>query len=74
MVITLGPDLESALQDAAHKQRVAPEVLVFKALRERFLTSAPLPPQDEWELQLLTAATDCGVSLPDAALSREELY
>ena len=37
MTITLGPDLESALNDLAHKQGVTPEVLAVNALRERFL-------------------------------------
>lgn len=30
--------------------------------------------RDSWEQTLLSAAKDCGVSLPNAALSREELY
>jgi len=34
----------------------------------------PFEPQDEWERGLLEAAIDCGVSLPDSAFSREELY
>lgn len=74
MVITLEPDLESALNDLAHKQGVAPEVLALDALRERFLLPALLQPRDEWERRLLAAATDCGVTLSDAALSREEMY
>jgi len=75
MVITLGPDLEAALSDVAHKQGVAPEVLALDALRERFLADAsPLQPRDEWERGLLAAARDCGVSLPDVALSSEGLY
>jgi predicted transcriptional regulator len=74
MVITLDPDLESALNDLARKEGVAPEVLALKALRERFLTAAALQPRDEWERGLLEAAQDCGVSLPDWALSSEGLY
>jgi hypothetical protein len=75
MVITLGPDLEAALSDVAHKQGVAPETLALDALRERFLASAlRLQPRDEWERGLLNAARDCGVSLPDSALSSEGLY
>lgn len=75
MVITLGPDLESVLNDLAHKQSVAPEVLALNALRERFLAPAlRIQPRDEWERGLLELATDCGVSLSDAALSREEMY
>lgn len=75
MVITVGPDLEAALKDQARKQGVSPEVLALEALREQFLEPAPqLQPQDEWERRLLGAASDCGVSLSDEALGREELY
>ncbi len=74
MVITIGPDLESTLNDLAHKQGLAPEVLALNALRERFLAAAPLQARDEWEKQLLGLARDCGVSLPDWAVSREALY
>jgi predicted transcriptional regulator len=73
MVITLGPDLEAALNELAHQQRVAPEVLAVNALRERFLATG-LQPRDEWERGLLEAARDCGVSLSDSALSSEGLY
>jgi predicted DNA-binding antitoxin AbrB/MazE fold protein len=31
-------------------------------------------PADEWERLLRSVATDCGVSLPNSALSREKLY
>ena len=75
MVITLGPELESVLIDLAQKQGVSPEVLAVNALRERFLTAAlRLQPRDEWERRLLGAATDCGVSLSDLAVSSEGLY
>ncbi len=37
MVITLGHDLEAALNDQARKQGVSPELLALDALRERFL-------------------------------------
>ena len=75
MVITLGPDLEAVLSDAARKQGVAPEVLAVHALRQRFLAHGlPPQPRDEWERGLLDAARDCGLSLPDSALSSEGLY
>jgi hypothetical protein len=75
MVITLGPDLEAALNELARRKGVDPEVLALDALRERFLVPAPpVQPQDEWEARLLGAATDCGVSLSDAAVSSEGLY
>jgi hypothetical protein len=34
----------------------------------------PIQPRDECERLLLGAATDCGVSLPHAAVSSEGLY
>ena len=75
MVITLGPDLEAALNDLARQQGVAPEVLALQALRERFLAPAlRIQPRDEWERRLLEAATDCGVALSHEAVSSEGLY
>jgi hypothetical protein len=75
MVITLGADLESALNDLASKQGIAPEELALNALRERFLSAAiRIQPQDEWERRLLEAATDCGVALSHEAVSSEGLY
>lgn len=75
MVITLSPELEAALSELALRKGVAAEVLALDALRERFLGTAPtIQPKDDWERGLLEAATDCGVSLPDWALSSEGLY
>jgi hypothetical protein len=75
MVITLDPQLTAALSEQARRQGVDPEILAVKALRDRFLSpAASIQPQDDWERRLLSLAKDCGVSLTDAALSREELY
>ncbi len=74
MVITLGPELEAALNEQAREKGLAPEMLALNTLHERFLTAAPPTPQDEWERRLLGLAKDCGVSLPDWALSREAIY
>ena len=75
MVITVGPDLEAALNELASKKGVAPEVLALNALRERFLAPVqPIQPRDDWERRLLGLAIDCGIVLPDSALSREALY
>jgi hypothetical protein len=75
VVITLDPELEAALTQAALRRGVAPELLVLDALRQRFLHSAALAvAHDEWELRLLGMARECGVSLPDAALSMQALY
>jgi hypothetical protein len=73
MVITLAPDLASALADEARHRGVAPDVLANDVLRQRFLASS-IHPRDEWERDLLTAATDCGVSQSNEAVSSEGLY
>ena len=75
MTITLPPELAAVLSEQARRRGVAPEALALDALRQRFPPAlADLEPRDEWERRLLEAATDCGVSLSDEALSREELY
>jgi hypothetical protein len=74
MVITLEPELDAALREVARRQGVTPETLAVNTLRERFLTAALLQPRDEWERGLLAAARDCGVSLPNSAVSSEGLY
>ena len=75
MVITLPPELEAALTDLARRQGVEPETLALDTLRERFTSPvATILPRDDWERQLLGLAMDCGVSLSEVALSREELY
>jgi hypothetical protein len=74
MTLTLEVDLAAALNEQARRQGLAPEVLAVNALRERFLAAAALQPRDEWERGLLEAARDCGVSLPNSALSSDGLY
>lgn len=75
MVITVGPELERALLEAAHREGTSPEALALEALRKRFPPKDPrLEPRDEWERRLLAIGTDCGVSLSNEALSREEMY
>jgi hypothetical protein len=71
MVITLPPRLEAALSEQARRRGVAPEVLAVDALRDRFL---PIEPRDEWERRLFGCAIDCGVSVPDSALTSDALY
>lgn len=74
MVITLDPELEAALIEVARHKGMAPEVLALNVLRERILDMAVLLPRDEWESGLLALAIDCGVSLPDWAVSSEGIY
>jgi hypothetical protein len=74
MVITLPPQLESALIDQARRQGVTPEALAIAVLRRHLAVVAPPVPADDWERRLFAAAIDCGVSVPDAALSSDGLY
>ena len=75
MVIHISPELEAALIESARSRGTTPDALAIGALRERFLPPMPaVEPRDEWERALLRAATNCGVSLSDSALSRENLY
>ena len=75
MTLTLDPKLEAALNESARQQGVPPELLALDALREKFAPSDPsFEAQDEWERLVLGTGTDCGVSLPHAALSSEGLY
>lgn len=74
MVLTLPPNLESALTAHARRRGVTPEVLVVEVLHRQLLPAAPPVPADEWERKLFGAAINCGVSVPDAALSSDGLY
>jgi len=75
MVITLGPDLEAALNELARQQGVTPETLAINVLRKRLLgSSRRIEPQDDWERRLLEAATDCGVAPTHEAVGSEGLY
>jgi hypothetical protein len=75
MVIRLDPDLEAVLTDLSQEQGVTVEALAMDALRKRFLARGkPIEPQDEWERRLFAIAVDCGVSLPNSAVSSDGLY
>lgn len=74
MIITLDLELEAALNEVAHHKGIAPEALALNVLREHILRMAVLIPRDEWERELLALAQDCGVSLSNEALSREQMY
>ncbi len=74
MVISIGRELETALNEHARRQGVSPEGLALAVLQERFLASAGEDSRDDWERQLRRLAVDCGVSLSDAAVSSEGIY
>jgi hypothetical protein len=74
MVITLPPQLESALAAQARRRGIDPETLALDVLRRQVLPSVPPVPSDVWERKLFGAAVDCGVSVSDASLSSDGLY
>lgn len=75
MVIHLTAELEAVLGDQARQRGVSAEEMALDALRDRFLRKvAPVEARDDWERRLFDAALDCGVSVPDSALSSEGLY
>jgi hypothetical protein len=75
MVLNLSTQLEAAISEQARRRGVAPEILALDALRDQFLPKvSPVEPRDDWERRLFGAAIDCGVSIPDSALSSDGLY
>ena len=74
MVISVEPELEAALAEAARAGGTTPEAVARAALRRQFLPDPALVPRDEWEQRLLGAALHCGVSLPNEAFLGEALY
>jgi hypothetical protein len=75
MVITVGSELEVALNELARRQGVTPEAAAIEVLRDRLLPPQPqAPTNDEWMRRLREAAIDCGVSLSNEAVSSEGLY
>ena len=74
MVLTLPPQLEAALTDEAGRRGVARADLALDILRRHLSYPDSPVPVDDWERGLLAAARECGVFLPDSALSSDELY
>ena len=75
MTITIPKQLEIAVGEQAKRRGVAPEALALEAIRERFMPSAPSEDEHEaWMKKLRGAASECGVSLSNEAISSEGLY
>jgi len=74
MVIRIGTELESAIAESARRSGSTVQELVLTILNQRFLNQSRLAPRDEWERRLLASASDCGVSLPNLALTSEAIY
>ena len=76
VVVELDAELEAAIRKVAVSYDASPEAMALNVLRQRFLRKpvVPLIPRDDWERELLAIAVDCGVSLPDSAITSEALY
>lgn len=75
VTLELDAELEAAIRQVAGQQDSSPESLAISVLRRRFLRHIAMPvPRDEWEQGLLAIGRDCGASIPDSALTREEMY
>lgn len=75
-MIEINGELEAAIAEAAARAGVSVEELAMKTLTCSFNTTKTLTymPRDEWERQMFSIISDCGVSLPDSALSSEGYY
>jgi hypothetical protein len=75
MVLKLTPELELALARSARQKGINPDLLAISILREHLLQPpSAILPHDAWERLVQSAASDCGVSLPDSAFSSDSLY
>ncbi len=71
MTIELADDLATFVTARAAERGVTPAEWANEVLRARLLSP---PSVDEWKRRLASIATDCGVSLTDEQLSRENIY
>jgi hypothetical protein len=74
MVINVPEDLASVLSEHAKERGIAPDILALETLRRQFVVIPPPKPANERQRRLFEAAVDCGVSVPNWALSSEGLY
>lgn len=77
MTLEIGLDLADQLATKARMTGTTVEALALEALRKEVATPAPTTspklPYDEFMRLLREVATDCGTSLSDEALSRENI-
>jgi hypothetical protein len=75
MVVTQTPEIEGTLEEMARRHGMSVEDLVRSVLREWVERSAKgNRSADDWVSLILSAGTDCGVSLPDSALSSDAFF
>lgn len=71
----LGIDRLPPAERVALAREILASVAVGPPDAELARAAVPPPaPADEWERRVFGAALDCGVSVPDAALSSDGLY
>jgi uncharacterized protein (DUF433 family) len=56
------------------RQEIEAKRLGGGELKAKLLDVSSVEPRDDWERRLFGAALDCGVSVPDCALSSDGLY
>jgi hypothetical protein len=82
LTVELSDTAYVALQLRARAAAQSPAEVAAAALEQQFGTAdarlgmeaEQIQPRDDWERRLRSAATDCGVSLSNEAVSSEELY
>ena len=74
MTIAIPDETAKALTEKAKGMNLKPEDLAVSLLRQLLGLGDLDTDFDEWEEKLRKAASDCGVSLPDEAVSRDGLY
>ncbi len=75
MVIQIKPPLENQIKDEAARQGIPAELLAFNIMNERFsIVPTNSSSHDDWLRLLRSATSDCGISLSDEAVSRENMY
>ena len=75
MIIEINGELEAAIAAAAMNAGTTTEELALRCLNSAF--SKPTEhymPRDEWERQMFSIISDCGISLPDSVLSSDGYY
>ena len=75
MTIDLDSELEAKLTTLAEANGMAPDEYVRLLLRQQVVPQVvPRLSDEEFERRLRSIASDCGASLTNEQLSREEMY
>ena len=75
MILEINGELEAAIAEAASRAGTTTEELALRYLNSAFSKpTQPYMPRDEWERQMFSIISDCGVSLPDSVLCSDGYY